>query len=530
MTDDLQPGQIRFVHFARPGLLPGEYEVRVTQDLSAVASSPAAAAIDAEAPFEARRTFYVVPPRFGLQPRDVHSVYPPPTSPGTYDDVIPHVVLRRRTLPWEIPLPLTETAVGPDPWMALLVFHPGEAPTSTVGLRSGLLDTPPTGYVTPQLNDPRLEADPRLTVIDLAGGQLQKVLPHRADLPWTAHVREVLTGGKELLGLADDGWFSVVMSTRQPAAGENVAHLVSLEGWHDILPKGNAQNASSKSIEANRTYRMISLASWTFTSLANRGSFGELMTAIVDKHNDEDGVDDPQRALLKSDREIDTSTDAGVAVDDAVQHGFVPLRYDMRHGEQSVAWYRGPLTPEPVPRTVDRAPLPTAEAGLIYHENMAMFDTSYAVAWQLGRLLALSDPEFSNALMEWRQTGQRRVDRILAQEEAIERHAEIQTFKRAGELAAKVTEWVQEADRRDAWAGIEVAEGDEAAAVLEERRRSLMDELRAFVLESWDPNSLATAIGTYASDVVLRDLTDPTDGALVAAPDPKRLLGGEANV
>jgi hypothetical protein len=262
---------------------------------------------------------------------------------------------------------------------------------------------------------------------------------------------------------------------------------------------------------------MISLATWTFTSI-DRGSFDDLMKQI-----DPVGSERSERGLLRADRPIDTSTAAGVTVADAAQRGFVPLRYDMRHGEKTVAWYRGPLTPEPVPRTVDRAPLPTAEAGLIYHEDMAMFDVSYAVAWQLGRLLALSDPAFSNALMEWRQAGQRRIDRILAQEETIERHAEIATFKRAGDLAAKVATWVQDADRRDAWAGTEVAEGDEVAAELEERRKALIEELRAFVLESWDPNSLATAVGRYASDVVLGDLTE---GALVAVPDPKQRLGG----
>ena len=56
-----------------------------------------------------------------------------------------------------------------------------------------------------------------------------------------------------------------------------------------------------------------------------------------------------------------------------------------------------------------------------------MFDVSLAAAWQLGRLLALADPELSVAIASWKAEGQR------AQAQAAER--ELLAHRRAATVA-----------------------------------------------------------------------------------------------
>ncbi|MGB6014576.1 MAG: hypothetical protein WBG32_07585, partial [Nodosilinea sp.] len=43
----------------------------------------------------------VAGPRFFLPASEIHSVFPPENGVGDYNNVLPHVVLNRHTLPWE---------------------------------------------------------------------------------------------------------------------------------------------------------------------------------------------------------------------------------------------------------------------------------------------------------------------------------------------------------------------------------------------------------------------------------------------
>ena len=55
--------------------------------------------------------------------------------------------------------------------------------------------------------------------------------------------------------------------------------------------------------------------------------------------------------------------------------------------DRSVSWYRGPLLPYPAKAAI-KVPVSSADAVLRYDPATGLFDTSYAAAWQLGRLLA----------------------------------------------------------------------------------------------------------------------------------------------
>lgn len=399
-------GTIEFVERALPALRAGTYSIRVEQQVD-----PSGMAFTPKEPlkrFIYDQNFHVLGPRFGLGPADVHALYPPPNSQGLFDTTLPHVVLRRRTLPWEISIQDGEPR---RPWLALLVFHQGDLAADSDQVR-GASEVLPTavagGIKRPQiiLDDvEKLDIDKtRVRTIDIPATLFTKIAPTLKELDLLTHVRRVETGDKEPLGMEEDGWFSVVLANRLPQPGLNTAYLVSLDGWADVLANASTSLAGFTSL------RMISLASWSFTELPARGNFFELMSKL-----DVAMLAMPTPAGLASAAASNTDAETqnqAQLLKGALERGYLPLAYDMRQGEHTVAWYRGPLLPV-VTTSQDRDPFPTAEAGMIYDARIGMFDVSYAVAWQIGRLLALSDIKFSEALTEWRQDGNAVLDQLL---------------------------------------------------------------------------------------------------------------------
>jgi hypothetical protein len=433
IEETLAAGEIRFFDQALPRLDPGEYQVSATQQLDLSKMSLVTAQDPVVKVFTYSQTFHVTGARFGLGPADVHAVYPPPNSQGDFNSTLPHIVLRRRSLPWEQKLDAARR-----PWCALLLFHDGELtdPPQTVDIDK----IQPTGVSTilaPALTLDIVEtsdlaaaravptpgqaaaapATPRCRVVDVDKSLFQNTRPQSEELDALAHVRQVSTADKELLGLELDGWFSVVICNRLPAKGLNTAHLVSLEGWLDFDP---TQHASVSKV------RLISLASWSFTDLPSRGNFKELM-----QHISFGPLQVPAPAAL---RQSPDSTEKQL-LQGALNSGYVPLAYDMRHGEQTAAWYRGPLLPVVTP-PVKRAPFPSVEAGMIYDSRTGMFDLSYAVAWQIGRLLALSDANFSAGIAQWRQDGHRLLDDMVAKERLATEAEEQQLWTKVGDITA----------------------------------------------------------------------------------------------
>src|SRR5262245_44216611 len=63
--------------------------------------------------------FEVIGPRYVIECSEIQAHFPPPGGVGDYRNILPHVVLRTRNLPWE-----RQLWSGPDrePWLALLVF------------------------------------------------------------------------------------------------------------------------------------------------------------------------------------------------------------------------------------------------------------------------------------------------------------------------------------------------------------------------------------------------------------------------
>ena len=100
---------------------------------------------------------------------------------------------------------------------------------------------------------------------------------------------------------------------------------------------------------------------------------------------------------------------------DVAPTGHIVLAHQTRRGEAARAWYRGPLTPRELRRQDPAAPpYYTADQARRIGED-GREDLSEAAAFELGRLLALSDPRFVAELQAWRRSGYylRRTESVL---------------------------------------------------------------------------------------------------------------------
>lgn len=383
-----------------PSLKAAQYTITVSQSLTVDATQTAQDGGNPDIPAQpqpaATQTFKVRGPRFVIDPADVHRVFPPPNGVGKYDEHLPMIVLNKRALPWERTMELSVADPQSYPWMALLLFsddelltpQPASASASAppagsqqnptraasfllndvvVSPSASKITTtgPPAGILGPTL---RLEddEDPQKTfcnVIDISADTFAQLLPSGNDLRFLAHVRQVSTENKEPLNMTHDGWFSVVLSNRFgiPAADSsstvgqrNIAHLVSLEGFESYL----GTDAPLKP-NGHQKVRLISLYSWVFNCLPDpQENFRELVLNLISAGS-EQGTDLLLRLPLPSDASAES--DAETTALTRLQNGYIPLSYLTQTGEQTFAWYRGPLAPVATADFLETTSLDAAE-------------------------------------------------------------------------------------------------------------------------------------------------------------------------
>jgi hypothetical protein len=162
-------------------------------------------------------------------------------------------------------------------------------------------------------------------------------------------------------------------------------------------------------VTAEQTHRFPVLTHWQFT-VDGDPSFEGLMKAL-------------DVALLGSLPEPDPQAPpAPRPAPDVAATGHVGLAHLTRRGDHATAWYRGPLAPRPTERdaaATTGGPLPVAHASdqLRRVTPDGREDLTYAAAFEIGRLLALSQPSVVAALMRWRaeQFGAARAAELAAQ-------------------------------------------------------------------------------------------------------------------
>lgn len=309
-------------------------------------------------------------PRFTLEPGDIASRHPARDAVGGYGADLAHVVLTRRTLPWERQ-GLGAGAAPGTPWLALLLVREDEAE-----LREHVpLEEVVGGARARRFPEPRRH----VTAVTLTGRSPEELLPTPEELPLLAHVREVNVADTALAGRDDDGWFAVVVGSRIAVGADDPGHpylacLVSLEE-RDDLGAGQADTPS-----------LVVLHSWRFTSTSGGGTFRQL--------------------IRQADRAVIGEADGDTG--HVGELGHVALDGSDRDGHPSRGGYRGPLVPRPAAE-----PRPAEVPG---PGGTVLPDRSLELARELGRLLGAADGRFLREVQEWR-----RADLIDGERRAVAR-------------------------------------------------------------------------------------------------------------
>jgi len=392
------PGDIRFYDSIQPPLVAGAYKLEAKQEIKGLKQGP----VD---PYTADLPFEVNGPRFQIDPATIHMVFPPANQLGNYYDVLPNIVFTNFALPWlRNIVPGGDEDANAPPWIALLTIYDTEMPAAPNGAAPpgsnpqfalpttvpiGQVVTPPDASVLPPaLPDVDSSSTDLALVVDMNLTFFRAIAPKSTELAFLAHARTVNTDGKVVLGLDEDGCFSVVVGNRIPKQGAtNTVLLVSLEGHKAHLPDGGPIDPKYKKI------RVVVLGSWSFQAADSPGSFLALMGQLCEKG----------RAGVKLLRMPQQPAGEPLA-QQAIEIGYVPLANDMRIGETSTAWYRGPFVAAPTAEDFAYGPYQYSDKAIHYDPDYGVFNHAYAAAWQIGRLAALSDANFAKSLSDWRRS------------------------------------------------------------------------------------------------------------------------------
>lgn len=444
-------GTVEFIQHVLPGLDSGAYMLRVSQKLSTQTAVPSNSYF-----------FAVSSPRFALNPADLFATYPPDQSQGEFNGTLAHIVLVNRTLPWQRYPTLDEPVRSfPDSthdrdvptWLAVLMFdaddeaaYPGFRAQAQVGKVRDLFIPQtgaagighsvfweagmagPTSSGLQEHLDFGESPDDNCQFIDVPMQLFWKIAPSLDDLKIMAHVRNVNllckatqngvpVGRNDLSGVPGTSDFALVLGNRVPKTGvRSFAHLVSLESLAPFLPNDPAtvedaaevttpiqavgSNGSPVVPIASADFmRLVSLASWSFTSTGDSSHFEQIVRELAPKQT---GATPDYAIGMPMPVAIGAEPPETMAARKALGMGFTALRHHTRDGGSTVSWYRGPLLPAPLTTNVLPTSLSSADAATCYDPASGMFDLSYAGAWQIGRLMGIQDKRFSTLLVNWR--------------------------------------------------------------------------------------------------------------------------------
>lgn len=169
-------------------------------------------------------------------------------------------------------------------------------------------------------------------------------------------------------------------------------------------------------IAAERTYRFPVLAHWSFTTTEG-ATFEYLMQnldhGLLGTLDGEHLPRDPEPVSVG--HPVPPPTPVTTRV---LETGHLELGHRTRRGDRTAAWYRGPLVPHPTRRDepVDGV-LPLAHSADQLRRTVpdGADDLTYAAAFEIGRLLALSQLSVVSALLRFRgeQFGRERVRQVV---------------------------------------------------------------------------------------------------------------------
>ncbi|CCI20644.1 conserved hypothetical protein [Microcystis aeruginosa PCC 9807] len=405
--------KVQFIQYRQPPLDSGTYTVEVEQKVKTEGTDKIP-----EQTFSKELTFYVDGHRFApLTPDAIYAVFPPAGNLGEYSNALPHIILKRSTLPWERTIKSTD----PDlPWLALLLFQESEKPEpQTIKLKE-------LKATSGNIKFPKFEREPGqndedvLTVIDVPKNILEKILPSEKDLTLLASVNQITNENENDKPPSEP--LATILGNRLPKKGEvSTVHLVALEERYDKdSGKFDYQGAGP-----NDLIRLVSLASWSFTCVNSKHNFDALLQEINR---------DPDTLRLSSQEPPQNPAKQYLDL------GYVPLHHALRQGDKTVSWYHSPLSTGQSQDNLT-APVAIADELMRYDPNTGMFDVSYAMAWQLGRMLTLQNQPLAVEIFNWKRSQAQNLHQIHQQV----LHLPFQsTTETNGDLPTAIANWFQD--------------------------------------------------------------------------------------
>ncbi|KAF3936872.1 hypothetical protein ABW19_dt0205715 [Dactylella cylindrospora] len=446
----LDPGEEQVLSSWVPDLKGGNYRIEVaqtltTQETDKTYDNKPLNLSTAEKP--TTQTFEIVTPRYTLASDAIVSFYPP-EGYGVQTETLPHIVFKDPHLPWaRVGSEADSDPENPPnksqvPWLALLVFSPDELMLQDQELNdasSGMFRNIPsmlasgnpirqtstqavavpatniwdiTNTLIPYAKDLQ-DPDLATTTVDMIflkrplfaelfrayNQQGEPVQPQKnADVDryrYLSHVRSINTEG--MVGIDDNdeqsGIYSMIVSHRigpfstQPAPV--VVHLVSIE---------DVENLDYASITAGEGYvGLASLQSWSYVTLPP----GEFNVADIMRNLGDNlaslRAPDVQIARLRQQNNKNAQR-----VADRLNDGYTLARYRTQTGEETVTMMRGALAPNVVPYPIFDKISRSGVDLQIFDDVLGIMDTTYSLAWQLGKTLALADQGFCTALSRLR--------------------------------------------------------------------------------------------------------------------------------
>lgn len=361
-----QNQHIKFIQECAPVLGNGVYQITAEGSIDANGQK------DSD---QVNQTFVLSGERFSIPNSLVHSVFPPKGNTGNYQKVLPHIIFRNRELPWEqrINMETNEKC----PWMALLVLEEGSGEELISVSLAELLDSEGGRRTVPyiQIEEENGEKeDDMCHVVDIPTEVFRKIAPRQSDLPYLAHVKQVALESK-VTGETDmQDYFACLLGNRFCQSGDeavqNHAYIVSLEGYEKMI------QSEWEAIQGD-TVRLVCLYDWSFFS----------------KNDCSNDVKDIIEKL-----DVDTLQDRDAIY--PLDCGYIPLNHQLKNGDRTVSWYRGPFLPVMVDFRGIRQ-YTTANEQIYFDPENGMMDVSYSAAWQLGKLFALMDDSFSRKLLTY---------------------------------------------------------------------------------------------------------------------------------
>ncbi len=448
--------EIIFHDYHKPVLQDGEYTIEVSQKVSIKdnATPAVSPAIKSQS-----LNFYVSGPRFHLDQSLIYSVYPPHGGKGDYMAALPSLVLNRNTLPWErSPINPDEKNTGSAPWLFLLLID--ETETSKVAEKNntdlkGLKDLFVSDEkVTKPLIASELKRLPKKINYLEIDSSLKTLLP--PDLNSLKYLGYTRIKEVDPNNAAEEK--AVLLCNRLPRRGHNsTVYLVSVENNYksdntEINFEGiiNGQGkyifpyffkwqfhsfddqlyCVTKAIEeklaaANPSNNFTGLSSIYDILYENTGDF-------VAKLKDLNITDKTTIDIIKRTAKLPGSTfhellshlagsfapmKPGAAASGISASGTVNLPYNKLDGSQAVstsAYYRSPLAagqidlssikPDfPFIMKDSKKTIPTSPGDFKIKDTIKNTDdTTYAAAFELGRLIALDDTDFANEFYKWK--------------------------------------------------------------------------------------------------------------------------------